>query len=100
MPKPIQYDRKVTGRKNRARYVWTVADDGPGFPRRHREGTGLSNLRARLATLYNDAASLEIDRTGPGSRVVVRVPALASRDEILSAVTNGAAVEAAVVKAE
>jgi signal transduction histidine kinase len=51
-----------------------VEDDGPGFPTRVREGTGLGNLRQRLETLYGDAAALRIERPGNGSRVVVEMP--------------------------
>jgi LytS/YehU family sensor histidine kinase len=65
------------------RLVLEVADDGPGFPRNHTEGTGLSNLRARLRTLYGDDAELIIDRGVSGSRVVVSLPALRSRDDAL-----------------
>lgn len=52
-----------------------VEDDGPGFPRRHREGTGLGNLRRRLQTIYGERAALDIDRSGSGGRVVVEIPA-------------------------
>ncbi len=80
------------------RLVIEVADDGPGFPRRHVEGTGLSNLRARLETLYGDQGRLEIDRGSPGCRVVVSVPAVRSAREILgeSAEAAGETVAAPV----
>ena len=39
-----------------------------------RERTGLGNLRRRLATLYGEGATLEIERHDPGTRVVVAVP--------------------------
>ena len=52
----------------------TVEDDGDGFGARTREGTGLGNLRNRLATLYAGAASLAIDSSPAGSRVVVDLP--------------------------
>jgi signal transduction histidine kinase len=55
--------------------VLTVTDDGAGFPLRAEEHTGLGNLRRRLATLYGQQASLEIERRHPGTRVVVEVPA-------------------------
>lgn len=73
------------------RLVVEVADDGPGFARRHREGTGLTNLRARLSTLYGDAADLRIERGGPGARVIVSVPAIRSDDEVLAAASGAAA---------
>lgn len=52
-----------------------VEDDGVGFAPRAREGTGLGNLRGRLATLYGDAAGLEVADARPGTRVIVRLPA-------------------------
>ncbi|HEY0020433.1 MAG TPA: histidine kinase [Longimicrobium sp.] len=51
-----------------------VQDDGAGFAPDARDGTGLGNLRARLATLYGDRASLTIDRLPRGARVVVQLP--------------------------
>lgn len=54
--------------------VLTVTDDGAGLPPRAPEGTGLGNLRRRLATLYGEGARLEIERRDPGTRVVVELP--------------------------
>jgi signal transduction histidine kinase len=51
-----------------------VEDDGAGFPRDPREGTGLGNLRRRLETLYGPAASLTVEHPPAGSRVTVVVP--------------------------
>jgi two-component sensor histidine kinase len=51
-----------------------VQDDGAGFAPGARDGTGLGNLRARLATLYGDRASLTIDRLPRGARVTVQLP--------------------------
>ena len=61
--------------------VLEVADDGAGFLPHHREGTGLRNLRERLATLYGDEAALLVAGnggeagTGAGATVTVRIPA-------------------------
>jgi signal transduction histidine kinase len=52
-----------------------VEDDGAGFAPDARDGTGLGNLRARLATLYGDGASLVVHRLSRGARVVVELPA-------------------------
>ena len=55
-----------------------VADDGAGFLPHHREGTGLRNLRERLATLYGDESALLVagngDGAGAGATVTVRIP--------------------------
>jgi sensor histidine kinase YesM len=51
-----------------------VEDDGAGFASNARDGTGLGNLRARLATLYGDRASLTVDRLPRGARVTVQLP--------------------------
>ncbi|HEX6372694.1 MAG TPA: histidine kinase [Longimicrobium sp.] len=51
-----------------------VEDDGAGFVRGAREGTGLGNLRARLATLYGDRASLEIEPLPRGTLATVQLP--------------------------
>jgi signal transduction histidine kinase len=63
----------------------TVSDDGPGFPEHvlrgetpqegKRSPIGIENTRARLATLYGDAASLELHSPpGGGATVHVRLP--------------------------
>jgi LytS/YehU family sensor histidine kinase len=54
--------------------VLRVSDDGAGFMPQHREGTGLRNLRERLATLYGDESGLQIGGDGDGATVTVRIP--------------------------
>ena len=51
-----------------------VADNGDGLPAPHREGTGLGNLRQRLAVLYGTAASLTIDSNADGTCARVDLP--------------------------
>jgi sensor histidine kinase YesM len=51
-----------------------VEDDGAGFAPGARDGTGLGNLRARLATLYGDRATLTVARLPRGARVTVQLP--------------------------
>jgi two-component sensor histidine kinase len=53
-----------------------VSDDGAGFSRGYREGTGLSNLRARLMTIYDDRARLTIESTTSGATVRVEISQL------------------------
>ena len=55
--------------------VLSVRDDGPGIGASVTEGVGLSNTRARLATLYGARASLRLEPTpGGGTTVTVRLP--------------------------
>jgi signal transduction histidine kinase len=56
-----------------------VEDDGAGFPREPRDGTGLSNLRRRLETIYGPDAELRVERPASGSRVIVELPASTPR---------------------
>ena len=55
--------------------IVAVEDDGVGFPRHWKEGTGLGNLRQRLQTLYADGAALQAANTTAGATVTVTVPA-------------------------
>lgn len=50
-----------------------VDDDGPGFSRDARDGTGLSNLRRRLETLYGTGASMHVNG-GKGASVTLEIP--------------------------
>jgi two-component sensor histidine kinase len=59
--------------------VLSVADDGAGLPLRHEEGTGLSNLRQRLATLYGPAASVTLEPRERGAKAVVTLPVTGPR---------------------
>lgn len=51
-----------------------VEDDGSGFSRGWREGTGLGTLRQRLTTLYGSDGTVSVVDRRPGSRVVVELP--------------------------
>jgi signal transduction histidine kinase len=59
-----------------------VEDDGPGFPRGWREGTGLGSVRQRLRSMYGDAASLRVENGAGGARVCIVVPR--RRTEVLA----------------
>jgi len=71
----------VIARRREGNVELIVADTGVGFRDvRVRAGgdggVGLSNLRARLAALYGDAASIGIEENTPeGTRVTMRLPA-------------------------
>ena len=53
----------------------TVQDDGVGFRTRSGHGTGLANIRARLATLFGDAGTLELVTNADGGVTArIRLP--------------------------
>lgn len=64
----------ISARREGPRLALRVADDGVGFPSAHAERTGLGNLRQRLSTVYDAAASLSIEALAPGVAVTIRVP--------------------------
>ena len=60
-----------------------VADTGAGLRNSSGTGGGLANLRARLAALYGDAASLQLEANVPrGIRATISVPAKAPAAQI------------------
>ena len=52
-----------------------IVDTGDAPVAEHAGGTGLANLRARLATLHGDAAGVVLEREGGRTRVRVTLPA-------------------------
>ena len=64
----------VRVRRDGERLRMEVEDDGAGFSRDPRPGTGLTNLRRRLETIYGPAGTLTVERPASGARVVVEVP--------------------------
>lgn len=54
--------------------VLTVTDDGLGLAAERREGTGLTNLSQRLATLYGAAATVTLEARPRGARATVTMP--------------------------
>lgn len=64
----------IEGQRENGQLALEVRDDGVGFPERYREGTGLGNLRQRLATLYGDRAALRVASGPTGSTVTVTLP--------------------------
>jgi two-component system, LytTR family, sensor kinase len=75
---------QITARVERSELVLTVRDDGPGLqgtPKRP-GGVGLENMRARLAALYGDRATLTVaDAPGGGVIASVRLPFRTARSE-------------------
>jgi signal transduction histidine kinase len=65
----------VTASREDDRVRVSVADDGEGFAPGWREGTGLGNLRRRLATLYGDGARLDVASSPAGATVTLEIPA-------------------------
>lgn len=52
----------------------TVRDNGPGFREGARDGVGLENTRGRLAELYGDQQSIEINSGPSGTTVSLVMP--------------------------
>lgn len=65
---------RVSARAVGTRLVLSVDDTGSGFPAGYAPGTGLSNLRRRLETIYGDAAHLVIESSDDGARVTIDLP--------------------------
>ena len=52
-----------------------IADTGNGFDTQRQGGTGLSNIRSRLKSIYGDAARLILEENQPsGLRAIIEVP--------------------------
>jgi two-component system LytT family sensor kinase len=75
-PKPGPGRLSISARVEGGFLRLRVEDDGIGFgARRESPGVGLTNVAERLATLYQDRASLEMEaREGGGCRVTVLIP--------------------------
>jgi LytS/YehU family sensor histidine kinase len=65
----------VAARREGSDLVLTVSDDGPGVTTAPTAGVGLSNIRARLATLHGNRARLDLASPPSGGAVAtVRLP--------------------------
>lgn len=72
----------ITARVDNRQLKVEVADTGAGLKHAGGSGAGLANLRARLAALYGEAASLAIDANAPrGIRATIAVPLRTVRAE-------------------
>ena len=68
---------RVSARRAGAQMVLTVADNGLGFSDHadsSGEGVGLSNLRERIAVLYDGRATLTVADASPGTMITIAVP--------------------------
>jgi hypothetical protein len=66
---------EITARAEGGRLKVSVADTGAGFQRNSGTGTGVANLRARLAALYGDSGNLVFEANVPrGIRATISVP--------------------------
>jgi signal transduction histidine kinase len=66
---------RIAAHESHGRLTFTVEDDGVGFRHDWRAGTGIGNLRQRLATVYGTDASLDVEPLTSGARVRLNVPA-------------------------
>ncbi len=76
---------EVSARRDRADLVLSVRDDGPGLPSSAPEtgGVGLANTRARLAALYGERGSLQVENAeGGGVLAVIRLPYHEARSDV------------------
>ena len=75
-PKPEPGHLWISAEAQGDRIYLRVEDDGMGLGISGRAaGVGLSNVRERLATLYQDRASLTLEpRKGGGTRAIVQIP--------------------------
>ena len=68
---------RVSARRDGGQMVLTVADNGLGFSDHadsSGEGVGLSNLRERIAVLYDGQATLTVADMNPGTGITISVP--------------------------
>ncbi len=76
-PRPGQGHLWISARAMGEQVCVRVEDDGmgPGSPRGDSQGLGLANVAERLATLYQDRASVTLEeREGGGSCVILLIP--------------------------
>jgi LytS/YehU family sensor histidine kinase len=66
---------EISARLEARRLTVSIADTGAGLTRASGSGSGLANLRARLAALYGEAGKLSIEANSPrGIRATIALP--------------------------
>lgn len=65
---------RLSAKRTGERIEVCVQDDGMGFRPGADAGIGLANLRERLLVLYDGKASLKVEDTNPGTRVIIDMP--------------------------
>jgi sensor histidine kinase YesM len=66
----------VAARRQDARLLISVTDDGLGFAENCADGIGLANIRARLAAIYGPGARLDLtSKVGAGVTAMMSIPA-------------------------
>ncbi|MGX0937586.1 histidine kinase [Cupriavidus metallidurans] len=65
---------RITLESRGPRMLATIEDDGMGFHPKAGSGVGLSNLRERLAVLYDGDAHVRIEERSPGTAVLIEIP--------------------------
>jgi sensor histidine kinase YesM len=66
----------IRAKRDGDRIRFEVEDNGLSFSEDAGDGVGLSNLRERLAVLYDSRAELTISDANPGTRIVIEIPTL------------------------
>jgi len=69
-PADFSVEIDVTARRQGDRVEVAVRDHGPGVRPNARTGVGLQNLRKRMATLYGDKQSVDIENAAGGGTIV------------------------------
>ena len=82
-PMPEGGSVEITARLVGGQLIVGVADTGAGLRSESGTGSGLANLRARLAVLYGNKARLELQANVPrGIRATISVPVTAATTEV------------------
>jgi Predicted signal transduction protein with a C-terminal ATPase domain len=77
-PSPVGGLIRIVARADSDRLVLSVADTGVGFAPGSGTGTGLANIRARLAAQFGDRANLALDNNELGGvTATIALPLLA-----------------------